>query len=147
MADLDGFDANTVEPGGFDLLPAGRYDVVITDSKLKPTKNGAGKYLELKLQVLSGPYQNRVLFDRLNLENPSQQAVAISRGTLSAICRAVGVMTPKDSSELHNRPLSCSVKVQDEFNVVGSYKPRTQQTQQPSDAATVAAGSDSPPWG
>ena len=111
MANLNGFDANQHEPSGFDVLPAGDYDVCIVASEMKPTKAGTGSFLYLKLQVLTGPYQNKPLFDRLNLDNPNATAVKIAKGTLSAICRAVGVMTPKDSSELHNKPLKATVRV------------------------------------
>jgi len=130
MADLSGFDASTVEPNeGFTAIPAGDYPVIITASEMKPTKNGEGKFLELKLQILSGPHQNRQLFDRLNLVNKNEMAVQISKGTLSAICRAVNVMTPKDSAELHNKPLTAIVKVKEDKNgnkqnEVKGYKPR-----------------------
>jgi len=126
---LSGFDAKTVEPGGFDVLPAGEYDVCIVSSVVEPTKAGNGKFLKLELQVLNGPFQNRKIFDRLNLWNPNQQAVTIAQGTLSAICRAVGVLTPQDSSELHNKPLRCRVTVRksEEYgdgNEVKRYMPR-----------------------
>lgn len=130
MASLEGFNANEVEPNaGFEPIPAGSYDVIITSSEMKVTKNGQGKYLQIELQILSGPYQNRKLFDRLNLVNSNDTAVKIAKGTLSAICRAVGVMTPKDSAELHNRPLTCGVKVRKDNNgnpqnEVSAYKPR-----------------------
>lgn len=115
MADfgaIGGFDANQVKPSeAFAALPAGDYDVVITESSWETNKKQNGKFLKLKLQVINGPYQNRILWDRLNLLNPSEQAVQIAKGTLSAICRAVGVLTPRDSAELHNRPLKVTVKV------------------------------------
>jgi len=130
MANLDGFDANQVEPNtGFDVIPAGDYDAVIVSSEMKLTKKGDGKYLSLELQILNGQYQNRKLFDKLNLKNANQQAVDISKATLSAICRAVGVLTPKDSSELHNKPLRVKVKVRKseeygEQNQITAYKSR-----------------------
>lgn len=131
MADISGlgFDAQQVEPNGFDLLPAGEYDAVIVDSKVVPTKAGDGKILKLQLQVLNGQYQNRTLFDQLNLWNPSQKAEQIAKGTLSALCRAVNVLTPKDTSELHNKPVRISVGVQksEEYgdqNKIKAYKPR-----------------------
>jgi len=127
---LSGFDAKTVEPGGFDVWPAGEYDVCIVSSVVETTKAGNGKFLKLELQILNGQFQNRKIFDRLNLWNPNQQAVTIAQGTLSAICRAVGVLTPQDSSELHNKPLRCKVVVRksDEYgesNEVKAYKPRS----------------------
>ena len=41
MANLNGFDANTVEPTtDFEAIPAGRYLAIITESQMKPTKSG-----------------------------------------------------------------------------------------------------------
>jgi hypothetical protein len=112
MANLNGFNANNVEPAtDFEPIPAGKYLAVISNSEMKPTKSGSGTYLELTFQVLEGQYKNRLLWSRLNLDNPNKQATQIAQGELSAICRAVGVMQPKDSTELHNLPLQITVKV------------------------------------
>jgi hypothetical protein len=125
-----GFDARTVEPNeGFDVMPAGEYDAVIVNSEVKPTNAGDGKYLKLELQILNGQFQNRKVWDQLNIWNPNAQAVQIAKGTLSAICRAVNVLTPQDSAELHNKPMriKLAVKKDAEYgdkNVVKSYKPR-----------------------
>lgn len=143
---LNGFDANNVEPNeAFSVLPAGDYPVIITESKMKATKDGTGQYLELKMQVLSGSHQNRIVFDRLNLQNKSEKAMQIAKGTLSAICRAVGIMTPQDSSQLHNKPLIATVKVRkdpqgDMQNDVKGYKAATggQPAQQQSAPAAPA---------
>ena len=110
QGNLAGYDANTVEPtGDFEALPPGEYNAVIVESTMKPTKAGDGEYLELVLEVIDGDFQNRKLWARLNLKNPSEKAVQIARGQLSAICRAVGVMTPRDSTELHDKPLAVKV--------------------------------------
>ena len=101
MADLNGFNANQVEPTTeFEAIPAGKYLAMITESEMKPTKSGAGSYLQLTFQILEGPYKGRFLWSRLNLNNANGTAVQIARSELSAICRAVGVMTPSDSVEL-----------------------------------------------
>ncbi len=126
---LQGFDANQYEPQSFDVLPAGEYDVMIVASSVQEAKNGVGRYLKLELQVCSGQFRNRKLFDILNLWNPSTQAQTIARGQMSAICRAVGIMTPKDSSELHMKPLRVKVRIDksEEYgdsNRVVAYKPR-----------------------
>jgi hypothetical protein len=108
---MNGFDANTVEPTTeFDPVPAGKYLAVITASEMKATKAGKGSFLEIQFQIIEGEYANRNVWARLNLDNPNATAVQIARGQLSAICRAVGVMTPKDSCELHNLPLVIDVK-------------------------------------
>ena len=78
---------------------------------MKPTKKGNGSYLECEFEVIEGEHKGAKFWDRLNLNNPNPDAVKIARGTLSAICRSVGVMKPSDSCELHNLPLIASVKV------------------------------------
>lgn len=112
MADMQGFNANEVEPAvAFEAIPAGKYMAAITESEMKATKDGSGSYLQLTFTILEGEYKGRSLWARLNLDNPNQTAVKIARGELSAICRAVGVMTPQDSCDLHNIPLLITVKV------------------------------------
>jgi len=160
MADLRGFDAQTVEPNDtFDPLPNGDYLCIITASEMKPTKAGDGAYLELEMQVIEGQYQGRKLWDRLNLNNANDTTVKIAKGTLSAICRAVGVLQPKDSCELHDLPMLVKVACKkrddtDELtNVVKSYKKRDGAAFSPTTtAASVAplahspAKAASPPW-
>lgn len=112
MANLNGFNANQVDPAPeLEPIPAGRYLVVITDSQMKPTKNASGQYLQLSFQVLDGPYKGRFVWSRLNLHNPNPTTVQIAQQELSSICRAVGVMTPNDSIELHNIPLVITVRL------------------------------------
>ena len=144
---VPGFDANTVKPNSFEPIPAGDYPVIITGSEFKKSQTSNGQYLELHLQVIRGEYQNRQLIDRLNLVNENQKTVDIAKGTLSAICRAVGVMTPQDSSELHNRELLAVVKQRkredngEMTNEVKGYKPRT------ATEASAALASSEAPWG
>ena len=156
MADLRGFDAQTVEPNdSFDPVPNGDYLCIITTSEMKPTKAGDGAYLELELQVIEGPYQGRKLWDRLNLNNANETTVKIAKGTLSAICRAVGVLQPTDSCELHDLPLVAKVACRkrddtDELtNVIKSYKKRDAVAAVPASSpapAKAAATSSTPPW-
>jgi len=148
MADLNGFNAGEVEPNTpFEPLPAGKYLAIITDSEMKATKSGDGRFLELVFEVIEGDCKGRKVWDRLNLENPNALAVKIARGQLSAICRAVGVMTPRDSVELHNLPLVVTVKVKrredtgDLVNEVSGYAKKEAATGQPQQAAT-----DRAPW-
>lgn len=148
MANLHGFNANSVDPAlDFEPIPAGKYLAIITDSEMKATKNGSGSFLELTFQVIEGPYKNRLLWSRLNLDNPNKQAVEIARAQLSAICRAVGVMQPKDSLELHNLPLQITVKCKrredtDEIvNEIRAYAKKEAATGQPQQETT-----NTPPW-
>ena len=151
MANLNGFDANTVEPSmDFEAIAAGKYLAVITDSEMKPTKAGTGSYLELTFQVVEGEYKNRNLWARLNLDNPSQVAVQIAKAELSAICRAVGVMLPKDSVELHNLPLLITVKCKrrdDTGDIVNEIKGYAKKEAAAAGNAQPQQASDNrPPW-
>lgn len=150
MANLNGFNANEVEPAvGFDPIPAGKYLAVITESGMKPTKSGVGNFLELTFQVLEGEFKGRLLWARLNLDNPNATTVKIARAELSAICRAIGVMAPKDSVELHNLPLIITVahkKRQDTgeiTNVIKGYARKDATTPKPT---TAAGGNGKAPW-
>lgn len=149
MANLSGFNANEVDPNeGFDAVPAGEYPAIIIASELKATKAGTGNFLLLELQILRGKYQNRKLWDRLNLKNPNATAVQIGKGTLSAICRAVGVMEPKDSAELHNKPLLVKVAVKqfdgEDRNEVKGYKPMSESGT--SEAEQMSEDLEKAPW-
>lgn len=132
MADLTGlnFDAREVEPNsGFEPIPAGKYNVIITESEMVKTKAGDGEFLKIALQIQGGDYNGRMLWDRLNLNNPNEDAVKIARQSLSAICRAIGVVTPKDSADLHNKTLVAKVKLKarkdtgEPTNEIGGYLP------------------------
>ena len=94
MADLRGFDANKVEPRAvMEAIPAGKYLAMITASELKANKAKTGQYLELVFTVLEGEYQNRKLWSRLNISHQNEVAMRIAQSDLSALCRAVGVLT------------------------------------------------------
>ena len=89
MADLGNFNANQVEPTTeFETIPAGRYQAMIVESEMKPTKSGSGSYLQLTFQIVEGPYKGRFLWSRLNLNNANGTAVQIARSELSEIGRA-----------------------------------------------------------
>lgn len=151
MAHLNGFNANEVEPAvGFDPIPAGKYLAIISESEMKPTKSGAGQFLQFTFQVIEGEHKGRLLWARLNLDNPNTTTVKIARAELSAICRAVGVMAPKDSIELHNIPVAITVghKKRDDTgeltNVIKGYAKKDAATPRPAAAAT--AGNGKAPW-
>ena len=146
MANLNNFNANDVEPNvGFEPLPAGKYITAITNSQMKPTKRGDGSYLELELTVLEGNCKGRKLLDRLCLNHPNPQAVKIARGNLSSICRAVGVLQPGDSCELHNIPLSVTVKVKkmDDGDLTNEVKGYAKKD---SAVTPASAGNTTAPW-
>lgn len=138
MADLTGYNANDYEPSQpRELIRNGEYPAIIIDSAMEPTQSG-GQMLKLVHEIIDGPYKGRKLTSRHNLVNRSDEAVRIARQELSAVCRAVGVLTPNDSVQLHGLPLLIVVgskKRTDNGEIVNEikgHKPRQQRgAQQP----------------
>ena len=78
------FNANEVEPSQeFQPLPEGKYEAVISDSDVKSTRNGSGRYVQLEFEVVSGEHKGRKVWGRYNIENPSADAVRIGRADFS----------------------------------------------------------------
>ncbi|QDU33033.1 hypothetical protein KS4_10740 [Poriferisphaera corsica] len=150
MANLNGFNASEVEPNHvFEAIPAGKYIAAITSSEMKPTKRGDGSYLELELTVIEGEYQNRKVWDRLCINHPNELTQKIARGNLSAICRAVSVLEPKDSVELHNLPMQITVRCKtrpETSEIDNEIKGYTAIPSQETNATEESTNSDPPPW-
>jgi len=151
---LSGFNAAEVSTENqFDPVPNGDYEVIITESETKETKAGTGSYLQLTLEILSGHYQGRRIWDRLNLWNQNQTAVDIANRTLSQICHATGVLTPGDSAELHGKPMTAQVVVKQapgygDSNEVKKYSGTNEAaTQPPPPKAATGPQVNAPSWG
>ena len=150
MANLQGFNANDHDPiGDFDALPPGQYLAMATDSEMKPTKSGSGSYLQIVWEVIDGEYKGRKLWSRLNLDNPNRTAVEIAQRELSSICRAVEVMKPEDSAELHGKPLVLKVGTEKRAdtgelsNRVKGYASAAKGIMAP---PTMSSSDGKPPW-
>jgi len=110
MANLNHFDATRVSAfTSRTPIPMGEYLAQIIESAMKTTKSGLGRYLQLTFQIMEGEQSGRLLWSRLNIENPNDTTVRLARSELSAICRAVGVLQPIDSVQLHSIPLRIGV--------------------------------------
>lgn len=122
------FNAEEIEPqADFAPIPVGEYTVIISASEMKDNAKGTGKYLQIIFDVVEGQYKGRKVFDILNIQNANETAQQIAQRALSSICRAVGVMHPTDSEELHNIPLLIKVGIRpanekyEESNIVKGY--------------------------
>ncbi len=154
---LFGFDASKVEPQtGFEAIPVGKYPAIITESEMKETKAHDGEYLQFTFEIVGDKFAGRLLWARLNLKNKNDTAVKIAQAELSAICRAVGKLTPGDSSELHNIPLMIDVKMDkpgeqgEARNKIGGYHPMADAAHASAKVAEVLTTSGTttatPPW-
>lgn len=126
-----------------DPLPTGEYPVIITDSTVKTTKNGDGRYLELTLQVTDGEHKGRLLWDRLGLWYASEKAVEMARRTLKSITEAIGHPPAVAKSEsLHDKPLIARVQHQQDMgygpkNEVKGYRASSSAAPQPRPTAPL----------
>ena len=152
------FNANEVEPSReLDPIPAGKYVAVIVDSEMKDTRAGTGRYLQLEFEITDGEFAGRKVWARLNIENRNPEAVRMARADLSAICRAVNVLTPSDSADLHNLPLVIKVHVRKDKNTgeisneIRGYESKAAFKSEPKQAATPVSSQTArvpakPPW-
>ncbi len=107
-----GFDCNAPENNEANVVPGGEYDVVLVKYEKRESKNKPGAfYLWLDFQITTGEFQNKHLFHMMNLWSLSPDAVKIAKTELSALGRAVNVLTPKDPSEFVAKPLRVKVTV------------------------------------
>ncbi len=115
----EGFDSNAKENQKVNTcLPAGEYSAVLVASEKKATKDDGGSYLKMDFQIVRGEFQNQHIFQNLNLwlaltDDKKRTAVQIAKGQLSELCRAVGVGTPKDSTELHGIELMIRINAKE----------------------------------
>ena len=109
------FNPNEVEPdkggGNFVLAPEGPGEYEITESDVKPTKNGKGLVASFVFVGIGDDNKGAKLFKFINVQNESAQAQAIGQGELSALCRAADFTSElNDTNQLHYRPLWLEVK-------------------------------------
>ena len=124
MSDFAGYELDKVTAN---VIPKGEYRVVITKIEKKPTKDGTGERINLVLQVVGGQYQNRTLFDGLNVKNKSDVAQNIGRSQLKKLIIAAGLNEKTAAmADIVNatmkRPIIAVVDVKDDQNVVKTYK-------------------------
>ena len=154
--ELDVNSVDTTARPDFEPLPAGDYEVVIIQSELRRNKANTGAYIAMTYQVVSGQYQNRLVFDNINIHNASAKAQEIGRQSLAKIGKAVGVSKIVDTASLHGRPFMVRVAVRpadesrgfkagndvkDYFAVSGNDTPPAASTPPPAPASNSTA-----PW-
>lgn len=138
---LRGFNANDYENPSFKPLPKGCYLLSIKTSEMRPTKNGDGVGIHLELQVMDGRYKGRTFYHWINYEHPSERTQRIGRETLAMICRAVGVLQPKDTVDLHEIPFFAMVEVKPAHNGYDAGNTITKASRDPCDTPN-----ELPPW-
>ena len=78
------------EERSFEVMPAGIYDLIVTNATLNPTNSGDGKYIKAEFTILSGEYKKRKVWMNFNIENPSQKAVDFGLKQLKDLALSAG---------------------------------------------------------
>lgn len=137
MAQLNlDFDADDVPQSDYGLIPDGSYVAMITESDIRETKRGDGRYISLTIEIVDEKCNGRRVWDTLNIENPNPKAVDIAKIRLSKYCLAVGVNTPKDTEDLHDKLFLVKIGTKPDAehgdkNVVKDVQPYGQQYADP----------------
>lgn len=119
------FDATQVEPmSDFQVLPPGKYQVVIQKAELRITKAQTGRYIWLEMAVVNHEtLNNRKLWCNINVSNPNSQCQQMGLALLSALARAANIPQVVDTSQLVGASVTAHVKVKDDQNNVRTFSP------------------------
>jgi hypothetical protein len=107
------FDANDL-PQGTSIntpVPEGIYNASITQAELKPTADGTGQYIKMRLDITGPTHQGRVVFANLNIKNASAKAEEIGREQLGDIMRAIGLAKVADTDQLIGGSLNIKLAI------------------------------------
>ena len=148
--------ADIPERADYTPVPAGSYTAMITASEEKQngpaSKDPAGSQVVLTVEIVDGEFTGRKIFERLNLNNASDDARKIAFETLGEITRAVGRTTVSKSEDLHDRRMSIDVTVtpaKGEYgpgNRIKKYKPLSNTPPAAAAASGGAATAGAAPW-
>jgi hypothetical protein len=155
MANLGHFDAdgvNTDDP--FAPIPPDEYVMLTTNSEIRTTKSGSGKYIALEHEIVEGDYKGRKVWNNLNLWNTNPQAVQIATRHLACLCKATGKRQITDTAEIHGIPFRARLSIDtsgakpqnriDDYLFEDTVKQTVATTQS---VADKVASSPSAPWG
>lgn len=123
------FDPNAHDPkfGAAGTLPvmAKPGGLVRVDSaEFKPNREGTGQYLQLNLTVIEqGQWQGMTGALRLNMQNPSAEAMQIAASQLSAICHVAGIQHVPTEQALVGAQFRLATQLQPGDNPKGYTEP------------------------
>ena len=127
-------------------IPEGDYQAVITDSDVRKTKAGDGKYVLLTFEIISSSqYEGRRIWMIYNVKNKNPETERRANSALASISRATNVLNYDDTEELHMKPMIVSVVIEpasggfDEKNQIRAYKSASVELPTTETAAPVAA--------
>jgi hypothetical protein len=125
-------------------IPEGDYTATVHSAEVKPTKDGTGEYIKLRLDITGPTHAKRVIFANINTRsNKSAEAEKIGRASLRSIMQIAGIATLTDTDQLVGVNLGIKVSIRaakdgyEASNDVRAYK-------SPGDVAAKAGGAGVP---
>ena len=135
-----------------ELIPPGRYPARIVASEMRTTTKGDGEYLQLTWSILGGDFDDKYVWQRLNIVNKSDRAQSIAKRQLKNLMNALNVEELDDSEQLHDQPLDIDVVIEkgtngysDKNDVKGFYSNIPSPAPAPAPAAPSAPQKESGP--
>ena len=86
----------------FDIMPNGKYAMMMTSYESKTGKDSGKEYLQATLTVVEGQFKNRKVFKNFFLFS-SEKASKIARAELSGIAVSVGIEELRNVDQLVNK--------------------------------------------
>ena len=126
----------------YDLVAPGWYPAVIKNAEVKTTREGSGKYIALRFDIMGDKSAGRVVFANINIRNPNPKAEEIGVQQLGEIMRSTGLTKVVDTDQLIGLQLQIKVDIRKseqygDSNEVKGYKAI-------SAAATISIGKTEP---
>jgi len=122
---------NVEDSTGFDLIPAGTYNIIVDTAEETTSKSGS-RMLKLKFKISEGEYRGRVLFENLVLEG-NETAVKISMQKIKSILKLNNKsVVLNDLADMLGLEVGAVVKIQQseqygDKNVISYYKQKAKQ--------------------
>jgi hypothetical protein len=127
------FDSSRYGKAGFSPVPPGEYDVIMIESEFKKSRSGNGHHFDPILSIVGGPYKGKQIRPIINYVNENPIAQDIGEREMADLTRAIFGFDKDwpDSIELHGKPFSVKVEIQDgqggfpDKNIVTRYLQKT----------------------
>lgn len=113
LGDVNLDDVDLSERGGFTPIPAGEYMVQITEGSVVRKDNGDAM-MKLCFEVMDGEFENRKLFENLNIRHSNPTAQKIALETLTELWRDAmgGSGNPPNVEVMTFKPVRAKVAVE-----------------------------------
>lgn len=148
------FNLSSIQPAtprSSEPLPAGLYQVEITNSELKELKSGNGQGLSLEFTVIDPQeHAGRKVWTNLNVQHSNPTAQEIGLGQLSALWKACSTEELEDTDQLFGQIVRIKTKVREAQN---GYGPRAEvigyepiSAMKPAVSKPAAPAASKKPW-